>query len=419
MGLLDNMRKKIGNKNLEKKMRLYKAVNKERPVIGLVVTTFDKGGLEQVVLNLYSGYKKKGYTVFLLCQENILGIMAESIEKDNLFVFNSDELTFVELIANHCITVLHYHYNVFMMKKMKSIGVKVIYTMHNVYTWKSSAEIRDYATLLSSADCVIPVSDFVSDYFVSRSEYTSANIKVIYNGIRVEALVANNENEMISRSALGILSDDIAIAFIASFYPVKAQIGMIGVMEKIVSMRDDIKLLLVGNIGDPGYYEKFQELYEPSVAKESIVLVPYFDHKYMGYFLRNTCDIFILPTLQEGCSNAVLEAIICDKPSIITNVGNAMQIINLSSCIVVPTAYDDLTLLENNDITRISLEKNMQNQQEIVNAIETIANSIEDYKVNAKLSEEEKDKYSDEYMISEYCHVIDSLFSTERNAKYV
>ena len=33
----------------------------KRPVIGLVVSSFDKGGLEQVVLNLYRGYRAAGY----------------------------------------------------------------------------------------------------------------------------------------------------------------------------------------------------------------------------------------------------------------------------------------------------------------------------------------------------------------------
>ena len=80
----------------------------EKPIIGIVVTTFDKGGLEQVVLNLYLGYKKQGYQVYMLCQENILGIMAQQVEEGELVVFQSDLETFLNFLYEKNITLLHY-----------------------------------------------------------------------------------------------------------------------------------------------------------------------------------------------------------------------------------------------------------------------------------------------------------------------
>ena len=91
----------------------------EKPIIGIVVTTFDKGGLEQVVLNLYLGYKKQGYQVYMLCQENILGIMAQQVEEGELVVFQSDLETFLNFLYEKNITLLHYHYNVFGCKEAK------------------------------------------------------------------------------------------------------------------------------------------------------------------------------------------------------------------------------------------------------------------------------------------------------------
>ena len=125
--------------------RLHKPA---RPAIGLVVSSFDKGGLEQVVLNLYRGYLAAGRQVYLLVEENILGPMAQQVDPERLLVFNRDEDTFLHLCRQHDIRVLHYHYNTYMMHGVRLMGFRVLYTIHNIYTWKSDAEMLVYGRLL-------------------------------------------------------------------------------------------------------------------------------------------------------------------------------------------------------------------------------------------------------------------------------
>lgn len=380
----------------------------EKPVIGLVVTTFDKGGLEQVVLNLYLGYKKSGYQVYLLCQENIVGLMAKQIASADLIVFHNDMSQFLECLYLHNITVLHYHYNIFGCQEAKYRGVHTIYTMHNVYTWKNNQEIQEYSTYLNSMDRVIPVSNLVKDYYLSRTGASNNNIKVIYNGIDFSELSNEELPEYLKRPALGLKEEDIVIAFVASFYPVKYQIGMIGVMEELTKRYPYVKLLFVGN-SENDYYKQFEKEYQKSSAKSNMQLVPYFEHKYMGAFLRSIVDVFTLPTLQEGCSNAVLEAIYCNKPMVLTNVGNAMDVSSLKSCIVVRTAYDDLIHTNNEQMIQISQHKDSNNKKELIEAFVRIIEELEDYKKNAILSEDEKKVYGTDYMIKQYIDQIKEL----------
>ena len=149
----------------------------EKPVIGIVVTTFDKGGLEQVVLNLYLGYKKQGYCVYMLCQEDILGIMAQQIADGELYVFHNNLEEFINLLYDKNINILHYHYNVFGVEEAKKRGVAAIYTMHNVYTWKNDQEIRDYSAVLNNMDRVIPVSNLVKNYYLARTDAAQDNLR--------------------------------------------------------------------------------------------------------------------------------------------------------------------------------------------------------------------------------------------------
>lgn len=380
----------------------------EKPVVGLVVTTFDKGGLEQVVLNLYNGYKQNGLKVFLLCQENILGIMAKQIQEDELFVFNNSKEQFFEFIYKNQITVLHYHYNIFACDEMKEKGIKTIYTMHNVYTWKNDGEIRSYSEKLHYMDKVVAVSNLVKNYYCARTDVEKADVDVVYNGIDFDELFEAPLPERLSRDHLGLKADDITLGFVASFYPSKYQLGIVNVMEKIEEKNPHIKMLFIGNTENE-YFDKFMKIFQKSKAK-NMILVPYFEHKYMGDFLKKNVDIFTLPTLQEGCSNAVLEAAVCQKPMVLTDVGNASDMSYLKSCVVVKPAYDDVVKTSDREMQALSLEKVGSNAEELVQAYLHMAADLDKYNEWAKISDDKKDQYRKEYMVNQYIDLIQQIF---------
>ena len=398
--------------------RLKKIVSEQlpqkEPVIGIVVTTLDKGGLEQVVVNLYKGYCRNGIKTYLLCQKNILGELAKEIDQESLFIYYDDRDRFLKIIKDNGINILHYHYNTFCMEEMQEHNVRTIYTMHNAYAWKDDYEIREYAKVLSGCNCVIAVSNFVKSYFDKRTNGICKNMITINNGIDFDELRLDEMAPNTTRESLKLKENDIVFSFVASFYPTKGQCGMIGVMEKIRRYNPHIKLLLVGNIGDTYYYDKFMELLRESPAKDSIIHVPYFPHCSMGAFLRSTTDAFILPTLQEGCSNAVLEALYCDCPIIMTDIGNSAEMRKLESCIVVSPPYEDLSKMTNSDIILTSYHKDMPNQDEVVNAMCEMASNLEQFKRSAKLSEKEKEQYNTEKMVESYLEIIRQVNAGER-----
>ena len=379
------------------------------PAIGLIVTTFERGGLEQIVLYLYQGYKKAGYKTYLLCQKDLLGSMAEQIDDDELLVFHDSEAELFSILKTYNIKIVHYHYNVFALEKMRQHGVKTIYTMHNTYIWKNDQEIRDYASILASADYVVPVSGAVEKYFHARTDSLCCNMHTIYNGISFDELSLCELPQELTRQGLNLDENDVTMAFIASFYPSKGQTGMIGVMEELIKHYPNVKLLLVGNIGNEDFYQNFRRYLDVSPAKNNIIRVDYFPHKYIGEFLRQTADIFILPTLQEGCSNAVLEAIFCDKPMIVTDVGNARQAEAEASCIVVPTPYPDIVKLQNSVLYETSLMKDMPNKQAVVDAISYMVDHLAMYQQKAKLSDEKKQQFSVDTMVNSYLELVHQL----------
>lgn len=91
---------------------------------------------------------------------------------------------------------------------------------------------------------------------------------------------------------------------------------------------ENVQLIL---IGDGDRKEQLQIL-----AKENEVDVKFLgriEHENLPGFLRKS-DLFILPSLNEGMSNAILEAMACGLPIIATDTGGSKELVQGNGCIV-------------------------------------------------------------------------------------
>lgn len=374
--------------------------------IALVVNTFDKGGLEQVVLNLYKQYRFSGYKAYILVQEDLVGELAKYVDNpDDIYVFQKNTEKFLTFCYQHNIGVLHYHYNVFNLEKFKKLGFKIIYTLHNVYAWMSRSEISERARILSHADHIVAVSSFVKQYFCKRTLFEPSKIKVIVNGINLEEISKGTKYSN-KRQEFGIKNRDIIFINLASFHRGKHQAIIIGAMEEVIKKRNDIKILYVGGKGDESYYNEIMDMLRRSSARKNIIHAPYVPREEMGSFLSEFGDALILPSLQEGCSNAVLEAFCCGMPMIISNVGNAQEMKGYESCLIVNTAYDDVVRLRPHEIVSLSKEMYTKNYRELASAILNMAEHIDEYKQKAVLNKMKADLFSDVYMARQYIELL-------------
>lgn len=65
-------------------------------------------------------------------------------------------------------------------------------------------------------------------------------------------------------------------------------------------------------------------------------------HEMLPYFY-NSIDIFVLPTLAEGCCNAIIEALACGKPVISSNLDFNYDILNESNSILInPNSVEEI-----------------------------------------------------------------------------
>jgi glycosyltransferase involved in cell wall biosynthesis len=147
-------------------------------------------------------------------------------------------------------------------------------------------------------------------------------VEVIPNGISVEDFNVSEEGIERARKKYGL--EGITVMFAGTVTPRKGVLQLIRAGE-ILNLGKDVLFLIVGNLDlDRKYTKKVMEYAKSKCVNTKFTgFVPYEDLKA----LYSTCDIFVLPSFEEGDPIALKEALALGKPLIGSKVGGIpMQI---------------------------------------------------------------------------------------------
>jgi len=148
-------------------------------------------------------------------------------------------------------------------------------------------------------------------------------LEVVPNGIDVDEFNLSKEEVERVKRKYELNDDKVVVMFSGSITPRKGVIHLV----KAVEMIDDDKILLL-IVGSPNVDREYAKMVVDYVKKKNINakftgFVPYEDLKA----LYSACDIFVLPSFEEGHGIVLTEALASGKPLIGSNVGGIpMQI---------------------------------------------------------------------------------------------
>ncbi len=291
------------------------------------------GGTEQVIKNLIEGMDLSQFDVSILCIEEPIGPFGEMLIEQGIKIdsfarqdgFDTNLIKQIrQYIKQHKIDVLHCHqytpwvYGVLAAAFTKT---KVIFTEHGRFYPDSSSWKRKLINpiLVALTDHITVISKATKQALADFEYIPLKNVDVVYNGIA--ELEVDNAIASDLRSKYKIPDDAIVLGTIARLDPIKNQTMMLRAFQQVLAKKSNCYLLIVGD-GDER--TKLENLVDELTIRNNVI--------FTGYIAKpanhmKLMDIFLLPSLSEGTSMTLLEAMSIGKPCAVTDAGGNSEII--------------------------------------------------------------------------------------------
>jgi glycosyltransferase involved in cell wall biosynthesis len=183
------------------------------------------------------------------------------------------------------------------------------------YEWQKKIS---YA--LNQADLVITVCRKNIQYINKLNVQTP--VEVIPNGFSSDFFYPMDKEKV--REMLQLPKNKKIILTVGRLVPVKGHKFLIEAMSKIIKDEKNLLCLILGSGSQKSYLNK---LIKKSNLQDYVKLIGEKSHNEIPVWI-NSCDIFVLPSLNEGNPTVMFEALGCGKPLIGTNIGGIPEIIN-------------------------------------------------------------------------------------------
>ena len=172
------------------------------------------------------------------------------------------------------------------------------------------------------ADAVFAVSRELRDYHACQAWLSPERIRVIYNGVDTQRFSPRPDARASLRRRFRLPENRFIVGTVGRMVPIKDHPTLLRATEILARHRTDVHALLVGSGPE---LERNQQLVRgsPDLAGR----VTFIGASEEVPELLNTMDAFALPSVFEGLSNTLLEAMATGLPVIATGVGGNTEVI--------------------------------------------------------------------------------------------
>lgn len=190
-------------------------------------------------------------------------------------------------------------------------------------------------------DGFITVSDAVKGEIRRRDWIRPEKVRVIHNGIR-PGIYDQDFNVPEIRKRLGIDPSKTVIGSVASFRPIKGQLFLVEAVRELVDRHKDLLVVFVGH--DDSEYGRLvkKRIEEAGLGSSFLFLGERSDIPE----LLSVFDVFVLSSVHEGFSNAIVEAMAAGVPVIAPNSGGNPEAVDHGKSGFLFTPCDSRSLAE-------------------------------------------------------------------------
>ena len=301
-----------------------------------IVENFVGAGLENVVKDLVIGSISNEIQPYI-CVLNQHGHCGTVVKKKGIQVFdlkrkqlNKNDFQIIKelkkLIEDLNIDIIHAHNFTSLYYGILSAffkKIRILVTFHGFTDW--SIKKRIFYSIVFKRFKIIVVNDAMKKHYSFLNNFFTENINTVFNGININQFNRNTDTQL--REQLGINQNDFVIGSVGRLSPVKNQIMQLKTIAKLKKDKKNLKLLLItGN--SPDSIDLKEKLFQEAVkldVKDNLILL---DFRKDVPALLSIMDVFIMTSLTEGTSLALLEAMASGLPVVVSDVGGNSRIVN-------------------------------------------------------------------------------------------
>lgn len=228
---------------------------------------------------------------------------------------------------------------------VKSMNKKLAVTLHNALPNNIDPLIDDLGRLydlfwgrklMHAADLITGVSTYTINTTVPKSERYKTHL--VLNGVDHKRFRQIGKRSAIMRRVSDSLNFDSGSTILTNgrLIPQKGQIFLLRAFAELVNKEhEDLNLLIIGD----GYLKNSFRKFAKNNRIHNRIAIKYGIGDDMLPYYYNASKLFVLPSLYEPAGLALLEALSCETPSIITRVGGMPEIAKDSALYVKPKDY--------------------------------------------------------------------------------
>ncbi len=295
------------------------------------------GGAQQNLFDLIDHFRNEFQDVIFVCNRCLLleKIKALKVKTYNIPIYSTTYFLFTLFIltrilikekpdlihSNHRYATLLVH----LLRSILPLRYKILHTARSVLTSKT------YIRLLG--DKTIANSIAVQKNLIKRFRVVPEKIEIIYDGVKV-----NRKNPVLlchqSDPVYQMLdsSQKIIVGCFGSLVPAKGHQYLLQALAHLPKAIQDKILVLI--VGAGPLHKKLEAQTEKLKLTE---IVKYLGYRSDAHQIMSYCNFLVIPSVQEGLPNVLIEGYFLDKPSIVSELDYVHEILTSNNvCLIFP-----------------------------------------------------------------------------------
>ncbi len=299
-----------------------------------LINHLSPAGKEMGIVKLLNRMDPQRFKGYLVVFDKVWDTLALDVEKSELIAINKKKgndpiLPFkvAKILRSRKIDILHTHAWGTLVEGI--LGAKLARTpvvIHGEHgTFHKTGKRKKVQNLFWRwADHRLSVSGILARNLEKTIELPENSFDTILNGVDTEKFRPDAGDREAVRAELGISADTVLIGTVGRTIKVKNHPLMIEAAHFLKDKGLPFKMVIVG---DSPFYSIREEMEEKIKKYRLSDSIEFLGNRSDVSRVMNAFDIFVLPSLSEGCSNVIQEAMATGLPVIATNVGGNPELV--------------------------------------------------------------------------------------------